>query len=143
MNFEYPFKLTPAEEGGFLINFLDFPETYSEGDSEDECFYMAQDVLNLTLTCLLEDDAPIPAPSDADTKYKVAPSPQIQAAIAVRNAKDETRKNTADLARAMDTSWPVADKLTDPKHWPTLRQLDKAARALGKRLIVKFEDASY
>ena len=138
MNFKYPFRLTPAEEGGYLIQFVDFPEAYSEGDTEEECFYMAVDVLNLTLECRLENNEPIPSPSDVDTKYKVMPSVAVQAALSVRNAKDETRKSTADLARAMGVTWPVADKLTDPKHYPNLRQLEKAANALGKRLVVSF-----
>ena len=101
MNFSYPFKLTPAEEGGFLIQFIDIPEAYSEGDTEDECFYMATDVLNLSLECRLENNEPIPEPSNIDTKYKVMPSVTIQAALSIRNAKDAKRMSTADLARVM------------------------------------------
>ena len=136
MNIKYPFKLTPAEEGGFLIQFIDLPEAYSEADTEDEAFYMATDVLNLSLECRLENNEPIPEASDIDTKYKVIPSANIQSALSIRNAKDATRMSTADLARAMGVTWPVADKLTNPKHYPSLRQLEKAANALGRRLVI-------
>ncbi len=45
----------------------------------------------------------------------------------------------SELAPALETSWPSAQRLEDPKHWPTLRQLEKAASALGKRLVLSFE----
>ena len=136
MKYSYPFNLIPAEEGGYIIQFIDLPEAYSEGNTIDECFYMATDVLNLSLECRLENDEPIPEPSEVDTKYKVMPSVTIQAALAIRNAKDAKRMSTADLARIMGVTWPVANKLTDPKLYPNLRQLEKAANALGKRLVV-------
>jgi hypothetical protein len=49
----------------------------------------------------LENDEPIPEPSNIDTKYKVMPSVTIQAALAIRNAKDDKRMSTAELARIM------------------------------------------
>jgi predicted RNA binding protein YcfA (HicA-like mRNA interferase family) len=48
-------------------------------------------------------------------------------------------RSFADLARALETSWPVAKKLEDPRHWPSLRALDRAAAALGKRLVLALE----
>jgi antitoxin HicB len=41
--------------------------------------------------------------------------------------------------QALETSWPSAQRREDPKHWPNLRQLEKAAFALGKRLVLSFE----
>jgi len=29
--------------------------------------------------------------------------------------------------------------LEDPHHWPSLKQLEKAAQVLGKRLVLSFE----
>lgn len=50
-----------------------------------------------------------------------------------------TDRPLADLARALDTSWPTAKRLEDPRHSPTLKQLERAAAALGKRLVLSFE----
>lgn len=105
----------------------------------EECLHNAEEVLTAMLEIRLENNEPIPLPSDVKTKYKVAPSVAVQAALLVRIAKDESRKTTSDLARAMGVTWPVANKLTDPRHYPNLRQLDRAARALGKRLSVSFD----
>jgi antitoxin HicB len=45
----------------------------------------------------------------------------------------------AELARSLQTSWPSAQRLENPRHSPTLRQLEKAAAALGKRLVLALE----
>jgi hypothetical protein len=36
-------------------------------------------------------------------------------------------------------TWPSAQRLENPRHSPTLRQLEKAAAALGKRLVLALE----
>ena len=51
----------------------------------------------------------------------------------------ETVDIEAELARSLETSWPSAQRLENPRHSPTLRQLEKAAAALGKRLVLALE----
>ena len=67
----------------------------------------------------------------------VAPDAKTQAAVLIRLLRGE--RPISELARALETSWPSAQRLEDPKHWPSLRQLEKAATALGKRLVISFE----
>lgn len=55
----------------------------------------------------------------------------------MRRARGE--RSLADLARALETSWPSVKRLEGPRHWPTLKQIDKTAAALGKRLVLSFE----
>lgn len=138
MTFDYPFKVEAGDKHGYVVQFLDIEEAITCGETIEECKHNAEEVLTAMLEIRLENDEPIPLPSSVDTGYKVSPSVAVQAALLVRLAKDETRKNTSDLARAMGVTWPVADKLTNPHHYPNLRQLDKAARALGKRLYISF-----
>ncbi len=132
----YPFTLEKGDEHGYIVQFIDLEEAYTYGETIDECVHNASEVLSAVLEMRLENNEPIPEPSDIDTKYKVMPSANIQAALSIRNAKDATRMSTADLARVMGVTWPVADKLTNPKHYPSLRQLEKAANALGRRLVI-------
>jgi antitoxin HicB len=47
-------------------------------------------------------------------------------------------QTTAELARILETSWPAAARLEDHHHWPSLRQLEKTANAMGKRLVLSF-----
>lgn len=45
-------------------------------------------------------------------------------------------KSVADIARALDTSRPAAQRLEQPGGNPTLQELERAAAALSKRLVV-------
>ena len=67
----------------------------------------------------------------------VAPDAKTQSALLIRRTRGA--RPLADLARVLETSWPAAKRLEDPRHWPSLKQLDKAATALGKRLMPSFE----
>jgi antitoxin HicB len=87
---------------------------------------------------LLDENKPVPAPSPAgEGMYLIAPDARTQAALLIRRARGD--RSLADLARALETSWPSAQRLENPRHSPTLRQLEKAAAALGKRLVLVLE----
>ena len=139
MKIEYPAIFEPADEGGYTITFPDFPEAISEGDSLEEANYNAIEVLDLTLKSRMEDNETIPLPhseSGVDV-HMIAPDVNIQSALLVKLNRGD--KKFSDLARTLGTSWPAVSRLEDPKHWPSLRQLDKMAAALGKRLVLSLE----
>jgi antitoxin HicB len=139
MKIEYPAIFDPAEESGYTITFPDFPEAISEGDTLEEANYNATEVLDLTLKSRMEDNELIPLPhvETGANVHMVAPDVNIQAALLVKLNRGE--KKFSDLARTLGTSWPAVSRLEDPKHWPSLRQLDKLAAALGKRLVLSLE----
>ena len=58
----YPAVFHKAEEGGYWITFPNFPDTFTEGDTLEECYSMAVDALGLTLADLIEAKAPLPTP---------------------------------------------------------------------------------
>ena len=139
MNLLYPATFEPQPGGGFSVWFHDLPEAITEGETLDEALLHAQEVLSLSLRGRIEDDMDIPLPSsmiDANIR-SVAPDAQAQAAVLVRLARGE--RPLSELARALETSWAAAQRLEDPRHWPSLKQLDRAARVLGKRLILSLE----
>ena len=80
----------------------------------------------------------MPAPSLGltDVAY-IAPDAKTQAAMLLRLARGE--RTLSELARALETSWPAAKRLENPLHWPSLKTLDRAAAALGKRLVLVLE----
>lgn len=67
----------------------------------------------------------------------IDPDARTQAASPIRLAHGE--RSLAELARSLETSWLSAQRLGNPRHSPTLRQLEKAAAALGKRLVLALE----
>ncbi len=69
--------------------------------------------------------------------YYIAPSARVQAALLIRLSRGN--RSIAKLARTLDSSWPAISRLEDPHHWPGLRQLERAASALGQRLVLSLE----
>lgn len=63
MKTEYPAIVTPAEEGGYLVDFPDFDgEVFTEGDTLEEALYNAAEVLNLVVEHRRERGQTIPEP---------------------------------------------------------------------------------
>lgn len=138
MEIRYPAKIEPQKPSGYFVQFVDFDEAFSEGDTLDEALFNAAEVLTLTLEGRLEEGLDVPPPSrDVRGARYVAPDAKTQAAMLLRLARGE--RSLAELARALETSWPAAKRLEDPTHWPSLKTLDRAAAALGKRLVLTLE----
>ncbi len=138
MNIHYPAILEPEEGGGFFVRFVDLENTYTDGLTLDEALFNGAEVLSAMLGWMLDENKPIPDPSPAsDGLYMIAPDARTQAALLIRRARGE--RSLAELARSLETSWPSAQRLENPRHSPTLRQLEKAAAALGKRVVLALE----
>lgn len=137
---EYPAIITPQETGGYLVEFPDLEEAFTEGETLEEALFNAAEVLTLMLECRLDDKEKIPQPSRIKKKnvYWIAPDVKVQAAVLVKQNRQD--KSMAELARMLGTSWPSVQRLENPHHSPTLKILDKAATALGKKLVLSFED---
>lgn len=138
MDIHYPAVFEPQEPSGFFVRFIDIPEAISQGETVDECEFNGAEVLSLILEEYVESGRAIPAPTQGikEARY-IAPDAKVQAALLVRQARGD--RSLAELARALDTSWPAAKRLENPRHYPTMKQLEKAAAALGKRLVLAFE----
>lgn len=136
MRIEYPVHITKQDDG-YLVAFPDFPEAATDGVTLDEALFNAAEALTLTLEGRADEKLPIPEPSKIKTRYKIAPAARVQSALLLRKARGKRAK--AQIARALDTSWPSVAKLENPRHSPTLKQIERAAAVVGKRLVVCFE----
>ena len=139
MKLEYPYTLEPQETGGFVVQFLDIEEAFTEGANPEECAFNAAEVLTGILEQRLEDGLEIPLPSKRGRRPVASPSAAVQTAILLRVTRQAEGKSLAELARALGTSWPAVQRLEKPNANPTLKQLERAAHALGKRLVLEFE----
>jgi antitoxin HicB len=135
MEILYPATIARQDGGAFLVQFVDLPDTFTEGQTMEEALFNAAEVLSAMLAWRLDSGKEIPAPSEGVAgAHCIAPDATTQAALLMRQARGDM--SYAQLARALETSWDVARRLEDPGHWPTLRALDRAAAALGKRLVL-------
>ncbi|CDH46605.1 MAG: type II toxin-antitoxin system HicB family antitoxin [Candidatus Competibacteraceae bacterium] len=136
MNAAYPYTVDSQEGDGYLVQFLDFAEAFTEGATLEEAAFNAVEVLSLVIEQRLADGRAIPPPS-ADEGHPLAyPQASAQAALLMRQAREAQGKTLADMARALQTSWPSAQRLEHAGSNPTLKQLERAAAALGKRLTI-------
>jgi len=138
MDIHYPAVFEPQKPSGFFVRFIDIPEAITQGETTDECEFNGAEVLSLILEEYVETGRKIPLPTQGvkNARY-IAPDAKVQAALLVRQARGE--RSLAELARVLETSWPAAKRLENPRHYPTIKQLEKAAAAMGKRLVLAFE----
>ena len=129
--------LEPQPEGGFTVTFPDIPEAITEGDDREQALFNATEVLTLCLEQRMDDGDPVPLGARVKGGIWIEPSASVQAALLVRQTREAQGRTLAELARALDTSWPAAQRLERPGGNPTLRQLERAAAALGKRLVIE------
>ena len=139
MKIEYPAKIQQEEDGTFFVSFPDIPEALTEGVTMEEALFNASEVLTLSMEFRLDEEQNIPDPSDivGENIYQISPIAKVQSAMLIR--KSRHGRSLADLARKLETSWPSVQRLENPHNSPTLKMIDKAATALGKRLILSFE----
>jgi antitoxin HicB len=136
MNLLYPYTVLADEDGRYVVQFVDLEEAFTEGGTPHEAAFHAAQVLSLVLQQRLEDDVPIPQPSASADLPTAAPEASVQAALLMRWARELDGRTISGLARAMHTSWPAAQRLEQPNSNPTLKQLERAAAALGRRLVL-------
>ncbi len=141
MNVLYPANLAyDKDDKRYLVNFPDFEEALTEGGTLEEALFNASEVLTLTIEGRIEEGLKVAEPSKAKKDQKlISPSVRAQAALLIRWAKIHSNHTTSEIARSMNTSWPAISRLENPKHWPSLRQLEKIANALGQQLIISME----
>lgn len=137
MKIIYPAIIKKDKGDHYLVTFPDLPEAITEGDTLEEALFNASEVLTLTLEGRAEEEMDIPTPSIIKEAYEIAPSARVQAALLLRLSRG--KRTVADIARALHTSWPSVSRLEDPTHWPSLKQLEKVAATLGKRLVLSLD----
>ncbi|MDH5543696.1 MAG: type II toxin-antitoxin system HicB family antitoxin [Nitrospinota bacterium] len=137
MKVVYPAEVNKGKNGQFTAFLPDFPDIHTEGGkTTGEALENASRALTFALEKLVKKGMDIPHPGEKG-KHLVAPAARVQAAILLRFARGS--QSIAQIARALDTSWPSAQKLEDPTHSPSLRSLEKAAAAMGKKLIIEIK----
>ena len=88
MQIRYPATIEHQEDGGFLVQFVDFDNIFTEGDTLEEAQFNAAEVLSGMLGWMMDKDKEIPAPSQRvkDAHY-IAPDAKTQAALLLLRMK--------------------------------------------------------
>ena len=138
MIYTYPCDLTPDDEGGFLVTFPDVPEAITGGKTRAEALEMGEDALTVALAgyVIANWDIPFPSPlSEGQELISLDPVPAAK--LALYNAMREHGISEAELARRLDTSESVVNKLLIPDRYTHITSVMKALRAVGHSLIIQ------
>jgi len=137
----WPVSLDPAEEGGFVVNFPDFPEGWSQGDSREEALAQAADLLETMVGNYMAEGWDLPDPSRAAGRPLVPLTPLIAAKAELYRAMRNAGITKAELARRIGISPQQVQRLFVIRHASRLDQIESAMRALGRRLVVTTDAA--
>jgi antitoxin HicB len=139
----YPAIFTP-EKRGYVGTVPDIPEVVTEGNSVEEATEYAIDAIQLVLAEYMRRKSEIPRPSKSNGKsVRMVELPLLtQAKLSLYTAMRGAGVRKADLARRLGTSKAQVERLLDLGHGSTLRQVERAFRALNKRLELSVKDAA-
>lgn len=141
---QYTCQITKTESDGktfYDAEFPDIPNAFTCADTPEAIRDNAQDVLNAMLSAMLSERMPLPeARTKADPK-KGLEAFQVENKLAVAYAIFEARRGrpAAEIARKMGITRQAYGRLEDPKASLTVATLEKFAKAVGKKLVIKFE----
>ena len=141
--YRYPARVTPAEEGGWLIRFRDFPEGISQADPDQDAIDMAEGCLQACVEGRLEDGMEIPEPSPPRSGEVLVIVPlETATKAALFAAVAESGMNRSALAKVVGLDEKEIRRMLDPAHASKLPRIAKVLRALGKELQLTVADAA-
>ncbi|MBB5444680.1 MULTISPECIES: type II toxin-antitoxin system HicB family antitoxin [unclassified Paraburkholderia] len=136
----YPAVFEP-DSGGFVVTFRDIPEAITQGDSLEEARSMAADALFTAMDFYFEDKRPVPKPSKAKKGEELIALPaSVSAKILLLNEMIAQKVTPAELARRLDTSPQVINRIVDIGHATKIDTIAEALEALGKHLEIAVGD---
>jgi antitoxin HicB len=138
--FEYPIDVAPDPDGGFVVTLPDFDEGVTQGESMEEVFAQALDLLEEVVACRMADGHDIPLASNASGRPIVSLSPRTSAKVSVYRAMRNVGMSKAELGRRLGWHMPQVMRLFNVRYKTQLDQLEAALGIFGKRMSVTISD---
>lgn len=138
----YPIVLEADDNGTLLVTCPDLPEVTSFGDDRDDALRHAADALEEALAARIAHHDDIPLPSPARGRPVPALPPLTEAKVQLYRLAREAGITKAELGRRLGWHAPQVDRLFGLRHHSRIEQVEQALRVIGKRLVVRIEDAA-
>ena len=140
----YPASFLREENGrGFHVRFSDLPEALTGGDDLEETIEQAADCLAEAIAGRIARGDVIPRASKAKRGQRLISVPLYLAPkLALYLAMRDRNMRKTELAKRLGVSETVVRRMLDPKHDTKPEKIQAALAALGKRIVVTFEDAA-
>ena len=130
----YPVKLTPDDNGTFLVTSSDFPELTSFGETVEDSLKRARGALLEAIEARMHDREEIPRPSAGKHLVKLPAQAAVKVLLYQVMQAEGVRK--AELARRMRIPRQEIDRILDLNHGTVLPKMELAFAALGRELDV-------
>ena len=138
----YPIVLEPDDDGSILVTCPDLPEVTTFGDDREDALRHAADAIEEALAARIARQEDIPAASPRKDHPLAGLSPLAEAKVALYRAIRKSNLSKEDIARRLGQQPHELDRLVDLGRRTQIEQIDRALRAMGKRLVVSVEDAA-
>jgi antitoxin HicB len=140
----YPARFLPEKNGhGFHVRFPDLPEALTAGTDLDDTREQAADCLAEALAGRIARGDDISTPSRLKRgQFPISVPLYLAPKLALYLAMREGGMRNTELARRLSISETVVRRMLDPKHNTKPERIQAALAALGKRIVVRFEDAA-
>lgn len=140
----YPASFLREENGkGFQVRFPDLPEALAGGKDLKDALIQAADCLAEAIAGRIARGDAIPAPSKPKRGQRLINVPLYLAPkLALYLAVEERGVRNTELAKRLCVSETVVRRMLDPKHDTKPEKIQAALTALGKRIVIRFEDAA-
>ena len=133
----YPVILIHDEQGGFVVEYPDFPFVHSAGDTEEEALREALDGIESGIAFFFDERRPVPLPSNPKAGQKTVMLPAVVAAkVLLHNEMLEQGIKKAELARRLNIAPPNVDRIFRVRHKTRFETVEAALACLGKQLDV-------
>ena len=133
--FNYPAMLTKQKEGGYLVQFPDFPEAITQGDTIDDALTETLDCLEEAIANRIEMKLDIPSPSAIKKiQCSISLHTTFAAKTALHLAMREQKFNNTLLAKKLRCDEKEIRRLLDPHYNSKLPRIEEALHILGKRI---------
>ena len=128
---------------GFYVQFPDLPEALTSGDDLADTRVQAADCLAEAIAGRIRRGDEIPLPSKLRRgQHPIGVPLYLAPKLALYLAMRERGVRNTGLAAKLGVSETVVRRMLDPRHATKPERIQAALAALGRRIVVTFEDAA-
>jgi antitoxin HicB len=138
----YPIELTPDDNGTVLVTCPDLPEVTTFSADEAQAPLLAANAIEEALAHRMADREEIPPASAAAGRIIAALPALTLAKVELYRAMHAAGLSTATLADRLGMTTEAVERMLDLNQRTPLPQIERAFRALGKRLGLEVWDAA-
>lgn len=138
----YRVKLTPDDNGTFLVTSPDFPDVITFGKTREEALHHAVGAFREVIAGRIHYKEPIPEPSKIRSKDNFITLPlQTEVKVRLYQSLNDSGMKKSELARKLNLHRQEIDRLLDSNQSTSIGKLESAFAALGKQLKIEVADA--